>query len=284
MHLSSWQNSGPYYDHHGHQIFYRTAGQGEALLLIHGFPTASWDWHKVWAQLSNRYQLIAADMIGFGFSDKPRTYNYSIHDQADLQEGLLQSLGIKRYHILAHDYGDTVAQELLARQLEGAAKAEILSVAFLNGGLFPGNHQPRLIQKLLASPLGFLIKRFVNKAKLRSNFQAIFGPNTQPTAQEIEEFWALNTHNDGIGIVHKLIRYMHERVRFEKRWLGALQDTAVPLQLINGGFDPISGRHMAEKYQEVVPNPQVVVLDQVGHYPQVEAPQEVLSAYFQQQA
>ena len=279
MQFSSWQSAGSYFPHRGHQIFYRTEGQGEALLLIHGFPTASWDWYRVWLELAKRYHLIAADMIGFGFSDKPRDYHYSINDQADLQEALLQSMGIDRYHILAHDYGDTVAQELLARQLAGEAKAEILSVSFLNGGLFPGNHKPRLIQKLLASPLGFLIKRFVTKDKLRSNFEAIFGPHTQPTAQEIDEFWALNTYNDGVGVVHKLIRYMQERVRFEERWVGALQKTKVPLQLINGGYDPISGRHMAERYLEVVPTPQVVILDEIGHYPQVEAPQQVLDAY-----
>lgn len=83
--------------------------------MHHGFPTASWDWHKLWPEFVKHYRVIALDMIGFGFSDKPINYHYSIGDQADLQQALLTSLGISSIHLLAHDYGDTVAQELLAR-------------------------------------------------------------------------------------------------------------------------------------------------------------------------
>ena len=96
-------------------------------------------------------------MIGFGYSDKPRDYSYSIGDQADLQEALLRSLEVRRYHILAHDIGDGVAQELLARHLERPRSPEPLSICLLNGGLFPETYHPLLIQRLLASPIGGLI-------------------------------------------------------------------------------------------------------------------------------
>ena len=66
-------------------------------------------------------------MIGFGWSDKPRNYAYSIMDQADLHEGLLSDLGVRKALVLAHDYGDTVAQELLARDLEPAGPASPVS-------------------------------------------------------------------------------------------------------------------------------------------------------------
>ena len=56
-------------------------------------------------------------MMGFGFTDKPKDYKYSLFDQADLYEHIIKTKGITRFHILAHDYGDTVAQELIARQL-----------------------------------------------------------------------------------------------------------------------------------------------------------------------
>ena len=102
--------------------------------MVHGFPTSSWDWQKVWDALSHSYQLIAPDLIGFGYSDKPSGYPYSMFDQADLIEQLLTHLGILNYDILAHDVGDTVAQELLARQWERKA-ANIRSCCLLNGGL-----------------------------------------------------------------------------------------------------------------------------------------------------
>ncbi|MGB0525878.1 MAG: alpha/beta fold hydrolase, partial [Flammeovirgaceae bacterium] len=154
--LEAWKASGAYFKHQGHSIFYKSAGQGEVLLLIHGFPTASWDWWKIWSTLTQNYRVIALDMIGFGFSDKPRSYSYSILDQADIHEELLNLLGINACHILAHDYGDTVTQELLARFHAGKTAFTIQSVCLLNGGLFPETHQARLIQKLLMSPIGFL--------------------------------------------------------------------------------------------------------------------------------
>lgn len=278
MRLNTWQEKGQYFQHEGHPVFYRTAGAGEPLLLLHGLPTASWDWWKVWPDLATRYQLIASDMMGFGFSAKPTAYKYSILDQADLQEALLHQLGVTSCHILAHDYGDTVAQELLARANAGATFT-IKSVCFLNGGLFPGVHKPRLIQNLLLSPIGFLLSRLLTREKLATNFKAIFGPDTQPSEEEIDEFWALNTFNQGTAIVHKLIQYMAERRTHESRWRKALQETNIPLRLIDGGYDPISGAHMAAHYQQVIPNPDVVVLEGIGHYPQVEAPERVLQHY-----
>jgi pimeloyl-ACP methyl ester carboxylesterase len=91
--------------------------------------------------------------------------------------------------------------------------------------------------------------------------------------------WALVAHNDGARIMHLLIRYISERREFRERWVGALQRTAVPLRFINGCEDPVSGAHMAARYRELVPHPDVVLLDGIGHYPQLEAPARVLDAY-----
>jgi len=77
----------------------------------------------------------------------------------------------------------------------------------------------------------------------------------------------------------RLIRYMPERRRERQRWVGALQRASIPLKLIDGGADPISGSHMVERYVELVERPDVTVFDDIGHYPQVEAPDRVLRAY-----
>ena len=55
----------------------------------HGFPRQSWDWQQMWPHLAKDYHVIAADFLGFGFSDKPRNYPHSILDQADLLESLM---------------------------------------------------------------------------------------------------------------------------------------------------------------------------------------------------
>ncbi len=286
MTLAEWRNAGRRYLHHGHEIFYRDEGKGPPLLCIHGFPTASWDWQRVWPALCARFRVIAPDMIGFGFSAKPPRYPYSIFDQAQLHLDLLASLGIGKAHVLAHDYGDTVAQELLARHFEGAIPdrpaLEIASLCLLNGGLFPETHRARPVQKLLALPvLGALLSRLSNRQRFAAEFARVFGPKTRPSREEMDDFWRLVSFNDGQRRAHELIHYMAERRRYRERWVGALQRTRVPLRIINGPADPVSGRHMAERYREVVPRPDVVLLaDDIGHYPQVEAPQAVLEAYF----
>ena len=280
-----WYRQGDTYTHRGQDIFFRREGSGEALLLIHGFPTCSWDWEGQWSALAERYHCITADMIGFGCSAKPCDYDYSIHDQADLFEDLLRELGVGQVHILAHDYGDSVAQELLARHLDRAAAGDdalhIRSLCLLNGGLFPETHRARLVQKLLNSPLGPLICRLMNRRNFGQGLAAVFGPETPPDPAQVDDFWQLYCHRGGLAIGHKLIRYIRDRRRHRERWVGALQQADIPLRLINGPADPVSGRHMTERYRELVPNPDIVLLDGIGHYPQIEAPQAVLDAYLE---
>lgn len=276
--LDAWRAQGRSFTFNGHAIRYWSAGQGEPLLLIHGFPTASWDWHYLWGPLAERYQLIACDMLGFGDSAKPRGHAYSLLEQADLQQALLAHLGIRAaVHVLAHDYGDSVAQELLARHHE--RRLQLASCVFLNGGLFPETHRPVLVQKLLLGPLGPLIGRLFNRQKLAANLTKVFGPQTPPSSAELDAFWALIEVNNGPAVMYRLIRYMPERRQQRERWVAAMQRGQVPLRVIDGAADPISGAHMVARYRELVPNPDCVLLETIGHYPQVEAPDAVLQHY-----
>lgn len=275
--LADWRAQAREFEFRGHQLRYWEAGQGEPLLLIHGFPSGSWDWHYLWQPLAERYRVIACDMLGFGFSAKPRGHAYSLLEQADIQQHLLQILGGSHYHILAHDYGDSVAQELLARDLEG--ERQMGSLCFLNGGLFPETHRPVLLQKLLMSPIGFLIGRRFSRERLAANFGKVFGADTQPDEQELDAFWAMIETNNGPAVMHRLIGYMAERRVHRERWVGAMQRTSVPLRVIDGAADPISGAHMVARYRELIPQPDTMLLEGIGHYPQVEAPEQVLAGY-----
>lgn len=279
--LTDWRDGGAFFDYRGHAIFYRVGGveDGEPLLLIHGFPTASWDWEGIWDTLGKRYRLYTLDMIGFGFSAKPKRYDYRIADQADLFETFLRRQKVTHYHALSHDYGDTVAQELLARQQEANHSPTPRSLCLLNGGLFPETHRPLLAQKLLLSPLGALLVKFMKRDKFARSMQSIFGKDTQPDDALIDAFWTLLSHHDGQAVLPKLINYIVERRENRERWVGALQQTKIPLKLIDGAVDPISGLHMVERYRELVPQPNVTVLEKIGHYPQCEDATAVSDAY-----
>lgn len=280
--LSYWKDSGQFVDIQGWQLFVQDSSNNytyqpderPVILCIHGFPTSSFDWLPVWEPLSTRYRLIASDLLGFGFSDKPQKHTYTIFEQADLITGLLSRLGVSKVHILAHDYGTIVAQELIARH--EAARADnvlsILSVTFLNGAIFPEMHRPRLIQKLLLGPAGALVSYLLNERSFRKSFSAIFGRNTQPSAEELKSFWTLITYNQGQRISHLLINYIRERKQHRERWVGAMQATRIPLALINGLDDPVSGAHLVARVRRDLPQMQVFELAGIGHYPQVEAP------------
>ncbi|MDZ4195398.1 alpha/beta hydrolase [Ectopseudomonas chengduensis] len=280
--LDEWRAQSQVLDFRGHRIRYWTAGDTEAqpVLLIHGFPSASWDWHRLWAPLAERYRVIACDMLGFGYSAKPRGHAYSLLEQADLQQELLAHIGERRpVHVLAHDYGDSVAQELIARHQEG--QLQLASCVFLNGGLFPETHHPVRVQKLLLGPLGPLIGRLFSRRKLAQSFARIFGPHTQASEAELDALWQLVAYNNGPAVMHRLIRYMPERRQQRQRWVTAMQATTLPMRVIDGAFDPISGAHMVARYRELIADADTVLLDGIGHYPQLEAPAEVLEHYLQ---
>jgi pimeloyl-ACP methyl ester carboxylesterase len=277
-----WQSRGKLEAVLGHSIFVLDEGDSSlpTIVLLHGFPTSSWDWQPIWSELEKNYRLIALDMLGFGFSDKPNSRTYTIHGQADIVEALVKTKGLTNFHVLAHDYGDTVAQELLARQLEGAGSGTWLSCCLLNGGLFPETHRALLTQKLLLSPLGKFLNRLTGYSKFSKNFSSVFGPQSKPLEQDLENFWWLINVNNGKHIFHNLITYMRDRIEHRERWVSALQKSTIPLAVINGSVDPVSGAHMVARYKEL--NCRLDYLAQlsvIGHYPQVEAPKEVYSHY-----
>src|ERR1700744_1667105 len=118
--IAEWKAAGASFDFMGHQIFYREDGRKDApaLLLVHGLPSASWDFDLMWPELIKKYRVLTLDMLGFGFSDKPRDHEYKIFEQADIYDELLRLSGVTDFHLLAHDYGVSVGQELMARDME----------------------------------------------------------------------------------------------------------------------------------------------------------------------
>ena len=277
-----WRQRGSLLQLLGHSIFVLDEGIDRCgtLVLLHGFPTSSWDWQPLWADLTKDFRVIALDMLGFGFSDKPDHRAYTIHRQADLVEALVAAKQLTAFHVLAHDYGDTVAQELLARQLDSSGVGEWLSCCFLNGGLFPETHRALFSQKLLLSPLGGLLVKLTGFRQFSAGFSQVFGVAHRPTEHQLNDFWWIINVNQGKRVFCNLITYISDRKLHRERWVSALQTSTIPLAVINGSVDPISGAHMVARYQELGCRLDYVAkLDAVGHYPQVEDPQRVLEHY-----
>ena len=286
--LRAWELKQKIFEYGDYKLSYRDskndsqvniyAEQKEVIVLLHGYPTSSYDWHLVWESLSKDYRLIAMDMLGYGFSDKPNNIKYSISLQTDIQQALLSKLGVNEVHLLTHDYGDNVAQELLAR-INQRNVLQIKSLVLLNGGLFPDVYKATTIQSLLRSPIGPLVSKLANGAIFGKSFNNVFGSSGKLTNNEIIDHWYLVCYNNGNNINHLLTHAADDRERNRKRWLNSLLTKEVPILFINGLDDPVSGKETVERYEELVPDPTVIKLSGVGHYPHLEVPDVVVEEF-----
>ena len=256
----------------GNRVACRRVGVGHPMLLIHGFPTAGCDYVDVCAGLDAHFDMIVPDLLDYGHSENPARATWHIHDQADMLEALLASLGITSVHIVAHDVGDTVGQELVARHNDGALGFGIESLVLMNGGILPSEHRPRKIQKLLLGPIGPLISQLMREARMTRTLQEIFGPETRPDAEASAALWRIALGVNGKQSFARRIRYMQDRRDNEARWVGALKETELRMLMINGIEDPISGAHVCDAIEEQIPRMDVIRLDGIGHFPPLEAP------------
>lgn len=269
-----WQQGGSYYCHKGYDIFYRRQGQGENLLLLHGYPYSSFEWKFIWDGLADQYNVLAIDLLGMGLSDKPQGYDYSFSDYAECICEMLRYLGIERLHILSHDLGAAVAQELLARQEQQQLPFAIESIAFSNSGLFIDRYRPRFIQRLLSqSPdcMGKIISYLLPRKKIEQSVKALFGKHTQPDNLLMDQLWTLLNFKKGKRISYLLGRLVFEKKWHQDRWIGAMQRTEIPICYICGPADPNSGLHMALQYDKIIPHPKIYLLSHaIGHWPHME--------------
>ena len=259
-------------------IFVRRLGGGPSMTLLHGFPSSSHDWNKVAPTLAAHHAVLAPDFLGFGASDKPADHDYSLIEQTDLVEALWAADGIESTMVVAHGYAVSVAQELLARHAEGRLGVELAGVHLLNGGLYPDVHRPQPVQTALLDPeLGPQISAAMNEELFVAGLEPTFSEGFDATADSVE-IWRSMARDDGYLIAHRLIRYMTDREKNAERWASALETTDLPVAFVWGMLDPVSGAHMAERIRERLPAAPLLALDDVGHWPQLEAPERVVAA------
>ena len=184
--------------------------------------------------------MLVCDLLGFGRFGQAARPSLQPAGAGRPQQALLGRLGVDEpLHVLAHDYGDSVARNC-SPAITRPAAARLLRVP--QWWAVPGNAPPVLSQKLLLSPLGGLFGRLFDRRALARNFAKVFGPRSQPGETELDAFWSLIESNQGQRVMHRLIRYIVDRREQRERWVAALQHGGVPLRVIDGAVDPISGR------------------------------------------
>jgi len=261
-------------------VFVATANEGAPgtpLVLLHGFPTSSYDWRACMERFAQNRPVITLDFPGYGFSDKPAGFSYSLIELADVVEIVLGELEIKRAHLFAHDVGTSVTTELLARHGNRLLHFDVASVTLMNGSVHIAMSQLTPSQKLLRRPrLGPLFARLASFTTFRYQMRRVFGKPDAVPDEELAELFALMKRDDGHLRLPKMIGYVDERRRFGRRWIGALETLDCPCLILWGVRDPVAVIGIAEKLARETPTARFVRMEELGHYPQLEDPARVV--------
>jgi pimeloyl-ACP methyl ester carboxylesterase len=282
MTVEAWRAAGTFHDVGGHEVYVRDEPAADAgaglppMLVLHGFPTNSYDYATVIDALAARRRVILPDFVGFGLSAKP-DHRYSIRGAADTIEGVVAALGLGEVDLLSHDMGDSVAGELLARDLDGQLGFSVRRRVLTNGSIYLDLAQLTTGQQLLLS-LPDEAVQISDEARYTESLAATCAPEHRPSDAELAAQWELLTHNGGDSLLARTIRYIEDRRAEERRYTGAIETHPSPLGIVWGELDPIAVHAMTDRLLEVRPDATRTTLTGVGHYPMVEAPERFAAA------
>jgi pimeloyl-ACP methyl ester carboxylesterase len=282
MTIAAWRDGGAFHDIGGHQVFVRDQPAAEPdpslppLLVLHGFPTNSYDFASVLDALAERRRVVLPDFVGFGLSDKP-DHRYGIRGAADTIEGVAAALDLTEVDLLTHDMGDSVGGELLARDLDGELGFSVRRRVLTNGSIYIEMAQLSTGQQLLLSLPDEAID-ISDEARYTESLAATCAPDHRPSDAELADQWQLLTHNDGHRLLARTIRYIEDRRAEERRYTGAIETHPSPLGVVWGELDPIAVHAMTDRLLEVRPDATRTTLTGVGHYPMVETPDRFATA------
>ncbi len=276
--VERWRDAGEMIEFRGRRL-YMQAREGEAptLVLLHGYPSSSYDWRGLLAA-HPEHAALSFDCLGFGLSDKPTDHLYSLAWQADATEELVRRAGGPPVFLVAHDMGTSIATELFARAAREELSIELVGALLFNGNILLERASLTSAQKVLRSRLGGAFSLLTNERAFRMQFARLFSQAHPLSAEEASDQWSLIAHNGGRTLMHRTIYYLHERERLRDRWHGAFRDWNAPLSLAWGLLDPVATTAVLDGLRELRPGVPVHELPGLGHYPQIEDPAAVALA------
>jgi pimeloyl-ACP methyl ester carboxylesterase len=276
--IEAWRTRGKNLATHDGEIWWLDTQATQAksdqtpICILHGFPTASHDFAR-FIDIANSRRIVTLDFLGFGLSDKPVEFGYSMFEHADAVIDVLKEAKIERAHIFAHYMGTSVATELCARRERGTLPFEMASLTLMNGSVHVEMAELTFGQIALRSPLASLFAKMNNARTFKAQMKRVFA---RPVSEEeLDAMWSLMARADGPLRLPQTIRYIEERTRFRRRWIGALERLDIPALVAWGRLDPVAVIAIARQLAAEIPNADLTIWDDLGHYPQVEAPDVV---------
>lgn len=280
--LRAWRQRGQFRRLGEFEIFTLDVGprmkaREDPLLVLHGFPTCSFDFRHILDDLSESRRVVLLDMLGFGLSEKP-DLRYSIELQADVVVELVDQLGLERLALLTHDMGDTVGGELLARQMNGSWPVEITDRVVMNGSIYIERAHLSAGQQHLLSLPDCPTDQAPDETLLVHGLAGTMAEASLAARADLNGDAALICYRRGNTMLPRTIRYIEDRRQRQDRYTGAIERHPSPVSVIWGTQDPIAVSEMVPHFLEARPDARVDWLEGIGHYPTLEAPSATLDA------
>lgn len=243
------------------------------IVVLHGYPTSSLDYERALPLLADGRRVVVHDHLGFGLSDKPTDHGFTLIDQADVALGVWRELGVTRAHLVAHDYGTSVATELVARRERGLLPIELASLTLCNGSVHIELARLKLTQRLIKSrAAGPALARLFSRRLFTAQLRSVLARPDALSDAELAAHWEALEHNDGRRVIPEVSRYLDDRWRFWHRWIGALTRLDLPTHVVWGRRDPVAVPAIAEQLAREIPGARLTWLEALGHFPMLEGP------------
>jgi pimeloyl-ACP methyl ester carboxylesterase len=289
----AWRDSGKYISWRstleknksfgGLDIFTIQKGNPEnpAILMIHGYPTSSFDFYELFEILSNDYYVCALDTPGYGLSDKPRDgYVYSIKDDARLVDYYIRDiLKLNSLVLYTHDKGDSVGLALLKLYTQ-QDEYKITHHFITNGNIYLPLADLKRIQLLLLNKrTGPFITRYISGKRFAKRLNTLMHTIPEPI-EKVDAVASNIDYQDGGKVQHDIIQYLDQRHKHEDEWLANLQKSIVPATIIWGVDDPVATLKVSDfVWDNILKNRQTKAyywqLPMANHYLQNDQPEVV---------
>jgi pimeloyl-ACP methyl ester carboxylesterase len=248
-----WNSTLPENTGRSARVFYACIGDtgNPTILMLHGFPTSSYDFRAFIGDLQPDYRICTLDFPGYGVSDKPSDgYRYSLDDDAQLVWYFVTTVvPLKEFILFSHDRADSVSLDFL--QLYQAAANPPFHIAhqFLtNANLYLPLANLTDFQKAMLDPrTGAAAVQAISPERLAAGLGATqYSPPLAPGDPEVRSLAFNFAWQNGIQVIPATIQYLNERIKFEDAFLDALARSTIPATMIWGVHDTVSPVRVAD--------------------------------------
>ena len=267
------ENTAKIFIYNGIKIKYDEIGDGDPIILLHGFGASSYSWRNASEPLSQKNRLFLIDLKGFGLSDKPFDNKYSISSQAEIIISFIQKNNLQNLILIGHSTGGTVALQTALQYIK-MENNPIKSLVLADSPAYK-QRLPLFVQ-ILKIPIvnKFVLAFFPTKICTKLVLKKCFFDDTKITDEMVKNYGCFF---DLAGSSHAFIATAKELVpKNIDEITSKYKDIQIPALVIWGEYDEIVPFSIGQRLNQAIPNSKLVVIPDCGHMPQEEKPKETI--------